>query len=63
MTPNELSLYITKLAQENQDYNTVCNNCVDVMLKARRTFTEAAGYSISGEQAAMIGAAIKNRLS
>lgn len=48
MTPNEFADYITKLANKEHNYNTIC---VDVMLEARKVFTEAAGYGMSDAQA------------
>lgn len=63
MTPNHLANYIEELAQKEHDYNTICDECVDVMLTARRVFTDAADYLISGEQAAMISKRIVKEMT
>ena len=63
ITPGELAAYINELASKSHDYNSICDGCVEVMLRARKTFTDTAKYGLSGAQAAMIGQEIARRLS
>lgn len=63
MTTGALAVLITERAKGPHDYNTICDGCVEVMLAARRTYTDTAKYGISGAQAAMIGQEVSRRLS